>query len=189
MFYDYSEHHEHDPTQDTTGSMDEESTDDEAEENTNDETNEKLDARSEEHPKDSNIWPTLRPFVPYFDGKLQSSGGRYTVDDMVGEMRGLFLEPYRGWLETIRPLISGATESYNSSSPEEREHRGLWIKAYGHSLCPHCDLYEPLYLLSCPGCGKQACIRCRFDYSSTGAEIKEGDEKAGAGINVGDEAH
>lgn len=190
MYYDCSEHHEHYPAEDSTSSMDEESTGDEAETNTNDETDENTDARTEGHQKDSNIWPTLRPFVPYFDGKLQSSQGRYTVDDMVGEMRGLFLEPYRGWLETIRPLISGATKSYNSRNPEECEHRGLWIKAYGHSVCPHCDLYEPLYLLTCPGCGEQACIRCKFDYPSTGAEMKEGDEMAGAKMKeASEEAH
>lgn len=168
MYYDCSENLEHDPTEGPSSSTDEEISEEKTKENTNEETNENTVHETGNPREVSGLWPTLRPFVPYFDDKLQNSQGRYTTDDMLGEMRGLFLEPYRGWLEAARLAIPGEKESDNSSDPAVCEHRGLWAKTYGCSECRLCGLYRPLYTLICPACGKQACIRCKFDEGPAG---------------------
>lgn len=186
MYYDCSEHLEHDSNEVPASSTNDKSTHDELEENTDDETNGETDkiykswiANIEKGQEElDTLAKSLRGFTPYFDGKLLSSQGRYTTDDMLGEMRGLFLEPYRGWLEAARLRIPDAKESYNSSDPELCEHMGLWAKTYDCSECRYCKLYKPMYVLACPTCGKEACIRCKFSALSTGAEAKEAEEEA-----------
>ncbi|KAL4967910.1 DnaJ domain protein [Aspergillus stella-maris] len=118
---------------------------------------------------EANVYPYLRPFVPYFSNKLADKAGRYTKDDFQGELKGMVLETYCGWLESVRSTIPGAVESKPSNvaasglSASECHHLGYWKKALGKESCGQCGLWKPIYTLACPGCGIERCARCKFD--------------------------
>ncbi|KAL4797514.1 hypothetical protein BDV19DRAFT_387317 [Aspergillus venezuelensis] len=118
---------------------------------------------------EANVYPYLRPFVPFFSNKLADKAGRYTHDDFHGELKGLVLETYCGWLESVRSTIPGAVDSKQSDSAApllsmtECQHLGYWKKALGKEFCGQCGLWKPIYTLACPGCGIERCARCKFD--------------------------
>ncbi|KAL4956673.1 DnaJ domain-containing protein [Aspergillus filifer] len=118
---------------------------------------------------EANVYPYLRPFVPFFSNKLADKAGRYTKDDFQGELKGMILETYCGWLESVRSTIPGAegTKKLNGAasglSATECQHLGYWKKALGKGSCGQCGLWKPIYTLVCPSCGDERCVRCKFE--------------------------
>ncbi|KAL4931730.1 DnaJ domain protein [Aspergillus undulatus] len=120
---------------------------------------------------EAGVYPYLAPFVPYFTAKLADKQGRYTKDDFHGELKGMVMETYCGWLESVRVMISGAAVSKSKSEPanisfsnaQECRHLGYWTKEYEQEYCGWCGLWTPIYTLVCPGCGIGKCVRCKFE--------------------------
>ncbi|KAL4995774.1 hypothetical protein BDV10DRAFT_187727 [Aspergillus recurvatus] len=112
---------------------------------------------------EANVYPHLAPFIPYFTSKLADKSGRYSKDDFHGELKGMIMETYCGWLETVRVTIPGAADSVNAIDPSDCHHLGYWKKDLGHEECEECDLWRPIYTLVCPGCGIKRCVRCKFN--------------------------
>ncbi|KAB8212355.1 hypothetical protein BDV34DRAFT_2774 [Aspergillus parasiticus] len=107
----------------------------------------------------------LDPLIPHFREKLNQPSGRYTEEDVHTELRGLVMESFCGWLETLRQEFSGAVpEATVRVSPEHCRHLGYWSKEFGSSECEMCHRWMPIYTLSCPGCGIRACVGCKFHY-------------------------
>ncbi|KAL4938287.1 hypothetical protein BDV06DRAFT_58053 [Aspergillus oleicola] len=118
---------------------------------------------------EASVYPHLAPFVPYFTAKLADKEGRYSKDDFQGELKGMVLETYCGWLESVRVSIRGATGSEaECSSLNECRHLGYWSKELGQKSCERCGLWKPIYTLICPGCGIGACVRCKFEMDEKG---------------------
>ncbi|KAL6235646.1 hypothetical protein BDW75DRAFT_239979 [Aspergillus navahoensis] len=111
---------------------------------------------------EANVYPHLAPFIPYFSSKLADKSGRYSKDDFYGELKGMIMETYCGWLETLRATIPGAADSVNAIDPSDCRHLGYWKKDLGHEECEECALWRPIYTLVCPGCGIKRCVRCKF---------------------------
>ncbi|KAL4739162.1 hypothetical protein BDV11DRAFT_170306 [Aspergillus similis] len=112
---------------------------------------------------EANVYPHLAPFIPFFTSKLADKSGRYSKDDFYGELKGMVMETYCGWLETVRMTIPGAAGSANALDPIGCRHLGYWKKDLGHEECEGCDLWRPIYTLVCPGCGIKKCVRCKFN--------------------------
>ncbi|KAJ1710082.1 DnaJ domain protein [Aspergillus flavus] len=107
----------------------------------------------------------LDPLIPHFREKLNHPSGRYTEEDVHTELRGLVMESFCGWLETLRQEFSGAVPAATVRvSPEHCRHLGYWSKEFGSSECEICHRWMPIYTLSCPGCGIRACVGCKFHY-------------------------
>ncbi|CEL06246.1 hypothetical protein ASPCAL07353 [Aspergillus calidoustus] len=113
----------------------------------------------------TNVYPHLTPFIPYFAAKLAYTDGRYTRDDFQTELRGMVMETYCGWVETVRATIPGAEsrEATLDLIPQDCLHLGYWEKVYGRDECEECHLWRPIYTLVCPGCGIRKCVGCKFD--------------------------
>ncbi|KAL3439089.1 hypothetical protein BDV09DRAFT_191309 [Aspergillus tetrazonus] len=112
---------------------------------------------------EANVYPHLASFIPYFTSKLADESGRYSKEDFYGELKGMIMETYCGWLETVRMTIPGAASSANTLDPIGCRHLGYWKKDLGHEECEGCDLWRPIYTLVCPGCGIKRCVRCKFN--------------------------
>ncbi|KAL4758864.1 DnaJ domain protein [Aspergillus foveolatus] len=112
---------------------------------------------------EANVYPYLASFIPYFTSKLADKRGRYSKEDFYGELKGMIMETYCGWLETVRMTIPGAASSTNALDPIGCRHLGYWKKDLGHEECEECDLWRPIYTLVCPGCGIKRCVRCKFN--------------------------
>ncbi|KAI9372780.1 hypothetical protein BJX61DRAFT_422718 [Aspergillus egyptiacus] len=110
---------------------------------------------------DANIYPHLAPFVPYFTAKLAHRSDRYTEADFRVELKGMVMETYCGWLETLRVTIPGS-HSYVDSGLDNCRHLGYWDKQYGCEECELCHLWKPIYTLVCPICGIKRCVGCKF---------------------------
>ncbi|KAL4802670.1 hypothetical protein BDV18DRAFT_163634 [Aspergillus unguis] len=87
----------------------------------------------------SSIYPYLCPFIPYFTRKLADERSLYTKDDCYGELKGMVMETYCGWLEALRVTIPGAQESANACDPCACRHLGYWTKELGHEACKFWD--------------------------------------------------
>ncbi|THC96235.1 hypothetical protein EYZ11_004269 [Aspergillus tanneri] len=59
----------------------------------------------------------VAPFVPYFETKLNHPSGCYTREDLHTELRGIVMETYCGWLESLRRTFSDPQPSRTSDSP------------------------------------------------------------------------
>ena len=106
----------------------------------------------------------LQPFVQFFAMKLENHSTRYKVEDMHAEMQGLMLEIYVAWLEGARLSLAPGTDP---SMPVIDRHgnccySGPWIRTFGVPECHKCHLWMPTFILTCPHCGREACIRCKF---------------------------
>ncbi|KAE8365100.1 hypothetical protein BDV27DRAFT_171836 [Aspergillus caelatus] len=107
----------------------------------------------------------LDPLIPHFKEKLNHPSGRYTEEDVHTELRGLVMESFCGWLETLRLEFPGAEPAATVRvNPEHCRHLGYWNKEFGSSECEMCHRWMPIYTLSCPGCGIRACVDCKFHY-------------------------
>ncbi|KAJ5964854.1 uncharacterized protein N7479_004730 [Penicillium vulpinum] len=105
---------------------------------------------------------SLRPLTPFFKRKLADPHGRYTIDDLAGELNGLMLESYCGWLEDVRLSIPNASPMKVRTSPSLCSHLGYWYKEFCRPICDACNMWMPTFILTCPGCGVKACVRCKF---------------------------
>ena len=107
----------------------------------------------------------LDPFIPHFREKVNHPSSRYTEEDVHTELRGLVMESFCGWLETLRLEFPGAEPAATARvNPEHCRHLGYWNKEFGSSECEMCHRWMPIYTLSCPGCGIRACVGCKFHY-------------------------
>ncbi|PYH89911.1 DnaJ-domain-containing protein [Aspergillus ellipticus CBS 707.79] len=102
------------------------------------------------------------PFIPHFAAKISHASGRYTHQDLLAELRGLVLEIYCGWLESVRLRLPSAKPLAKGQDPEKCLHLGYWDRRTGQDECKVCHLWNPLYAITCPGCGIEACVGCRF---------------------------
>jgi hypothetical protein len=107
----------------------------------------------------------LRAFVPFFQAKLNDSGGRYTPSDFHKEAEGLVLGTHVNWLETQRLSCPRAQPS-NTPDTEKCSHLGRWKKDLGRAKCDICHLWKPLYVLTCSGCGAKACVGCKSEIAA-----------------------
>ncbi|KAL4916992.1 hypothetical protein BDW62DRAFT_211512 [Aspergillus aurantiobrunneus] len=119
---------------------------------------------------EANVYPYLAPFIPYFTRKLTDKNCRYTREDFRAELRGIIMETYCGWLETVRVTIPGVAESVKAHDPRVCRHLGYWEKKLGCKICEVCELWRPIYTLVCPGCGIKSCFcstlqNCLFVWS------------------------
>lgn len=106
----------------------------------------------------------LWPFIPHFGAKLNDPSGRYTLDDMYTEIKGLVMETYCGWLESkhILPSFAEAQSSTAVRDTGNCSHIGFWKKDFGCPECEFCHLWKPIFVLTCPRCGAKACVGCKF---------------------------
>jgi hypothetical protein len=104
----------------------------------------------------------LKNLVPFFQQKVRDHPKQYTADDLYGELNGVVLEIYNGWLEGMRMSFRGAKPSHTLNNPAACAHLGSWQKELNRAECDRCHLCKPLYVLTCPGCGLKACVRCKF---------------------------
>ncbi|RDW70844.1 DnaJ domain protein [Aspergillus mulundensis] len=112
---------------------------------------------------EANVYPYLAPFIPYFTTKLADTDGCYSKEDLHGELKGMVMETYCGWLETLRVTIPGAPDPIRPMNSHDCRHLGYWKKDLGHEKCEECNLWKPIYMLVCPGCGIKRCVRCKFE--------------------------
>ncbi|KAJ5365395.1 hypothetical protein N7517_008281 [Penicillium concentricum] len=105
---------------------------------------------------------SLRPLVSFLKQKLDDPRGRYTIDDLAGELNGLVLETYCGWLEDVRLSVPTASPMKVRNDPKVCSHLGYWYKEFCRPVCNICNMWLPTYILTCPGCGMMACVRCKF---------------------------
>ncbi|OQE42291.1 hypothetical protein PENCOP_c004G01708 [Penicillium coprophilum] len=105
---------------------------------------------------------SLRPLVSFLTQKLADPNGRYTIDDLGGELNGLMLETYCGWLEDVRLSVPTASPMKVRNDPKVCSHLGYWYKEFCRPKCNICNMWMPTYTLTCPGCGMKACVRCKF---------------------------
>lgn len=122
------------------------------------------DIESEVGDEQPSIQSSLRPFVRHLEKRLKSSGGCYTTEDLLTELNGLVMDAVCVWLDGQRLLFSkdGASTSNNVDPTEGCEHIGCWKKHFHHPECEVCHLWKPTYVLTCPGCGMKACVRCKY---------------------------
>ncbi|OQD71512.1 hypothetical protein PENPOL_c001G04175 [Penicillium polonicum] len=106
---------------------------------------------------------SLLPLVSFLKQKLADPNGRYTLHDLGGELNGLMLETYCGWLEEVRLSVPNASPITVRNDPKLCSHLGLWYKDFCLPVCNVCNLWMPSFTLTCPGCGLKACVRCKFD--------------------------
>lgn len=104
----------------------------------------------------------LKNLVPFFQQKVRDHPGQYTADDLCGELNGVVLETYNGWLEGMRMSFRGAKPPHTLNNLAACAHLGSWQKELNRAECDRCHLCKPLYVLTCPGCGLEACVRCKF---------------------------
>ncbi|RAL00528.1 DnaJ domain protein [Aspergillus ibericus CBS 121593] len=104
----------------------------------------------------------LTPFIPHFKNKLSHPSGRYTAQDLLTEVTGMILEIYCDWLESIRLTVPEAKPLQKGQEPQHCLHLGGWEKHFNRTSCDECQLWKPLYTLTCPGCGIEACVGCKF---------------------------
>lgn len=109
------------------------------------------------------VAPHLAPLVSFFNEKLTDKSGQYTQDDLKAELRGIVVETYCGWLETLRVTIPGAKPLPSKNELDQRHcrHLGYWEKQYGQSRCKACNMWRPVFTLLCSGCGLYKCAACR----------------------------
>ncbi|KAJ5943008.1 hypothetical protein N7516_003176 [Penicillium verrucosum] len=106
---------------------------------------------------------SLLPLVSFLKQKLADPNGRYTLNDLGGELNGLMLETYCGWLEDVRLSVPNASPITARNDSKLCSHLGLWYKNFCRPVCDVCNLWMPSFTLICPGCGLKACVRCKFD--------------------------
>jgi hypothetical protein len=104
----------------------------------------------------------LKNLVPFFQQKVREHPEQYTADDLYGELNGVVLETYNGWLEGMRMSSRTANPPHTPRNPAACVHLGSWQKELNRAECDRCHLCKPLYVLTCPGCGLKACVRCKF---------------------------
>lgn len=109
------------------------------------------------------VYPYLAPFVPFFTAKLANKNSLYNRQNFQAELRGMILETYCGWLESLRVTVPGAAEREISLDQQDCRHLGYWKKELGHEECELCNIWRPIYMLVCPGCGIKKCVRCKFE--------------------------
>lgn len=102
------------------------------------------------------------PLIPFFNQKLADPCGRYTMDDYGAEINGIMLEIYCGWLEDVRLSVPNTTPATVRNDPKLCSHLGLWYKDFCRPTCEACNFWMPIFILTCPGCGVKACVRCKF---------------------------
>jgi len=101
--------------------------------------------------------------VPFFNYKLRHPDHHYTVEDVRTELMGIVLETYCGFLEELRMSFPDAKPITPGQDPESCRHLGMWDKQFLIENCEVCGRWLPLYTLTCPACGKKACIVCKFE--------------------------
>lgn len=105
---------------------------------------------------------SLLPLVSFLKQKLADPHGRYTLNDLGGELNGIMLEIYCGWLEEVRLSVPNASPITVRNDSKICPHLGLWYKDFCRPVCNVCNLWMPSFILTCPGCGMKACVRCKF---------------------------
>jgi hypothetical protein len=104
----------------------------------------------------------LQHLIPFFQQKVREHPDSYTTNDLYGELNGLILETYSNWVEGLRSSFADAQSSDFVNDQAACAHLGSWQKKFNRADCDQCHLCKPLYVLTCPGCGLKACIRCKF---------------------------
>jgi hypothetical protein len=105
--------------------------------------------------------------VPFFNHKLAHPSGRYSITDLDVEITGFVLESLRDWFAEVRregkleSMLSPAENRVNARC-NRQHHLGAWMKSFHAEVCEACQRHQPLYTLTCPGCGQKACVSCRF---------------------------
>lgn len=132
---------------------------------TNSATSSKLSTGTNTTP--TNLEPShpLTPFVPYFQSKLYHPSNRYTISDLHTEIKGIVLETYCGWLESVRLSFPDSMPLPNKTETEQENclHLGYWAKQFDCPECEVCRRWRPIYVLTCSSCGLKRCVACKFD--------------------------
>lgn len=110
-----------------------------------------------------NANPHLAPFIPYLESKLHHPSNRYVAEDVQTELKGIVLESYCGWLESVRLSFSDSKPLRQRIDAEECSHLGYWAKDFESPECEACGRWMPIFVLTCPGCGIRRCAGCKFD--------------------------
>ncbi|KAJ9212466.1 hypothetical protein DTO166G4_5958 [Paecilomyces variotii] len=104
--------------------------------------------------------------TPYFNYKLTHPSHRYTLNDLRAELEGMVLETFCGFVEDLRLSFPQARPMIPGNDPEDCPHLGMWTREFLKKECDACHRFEPLYTLTCPGCGKKACVGCKFRHGA-----------------------
>ncbi|KAJ6144191.1 Heat shock protein DnaJ N-terminal [Penicillium chermesinum] len=92
----------------------------------------------------------LQILQPFVDAKLECGKGRYTKEDLLGELQG-----------AVRDATPLHHVRKSASLGSLCSHSGSWNKSYGQLECKKCHLWRPFYNQICSECGLEACVRCR----------------------------
>ncbi|KAL1884677.1 hypothetical protein Plec18167_002269 [Paecilomyces lecythidis] len=104
----------------------------------------------------------MAKLIPYFNYKLAHPSRQYSLEDLRAELEGMVLETFCGFVEDLRLSFPQAKPMIPGNDPEECPHLGRWTREFLKKECEACHCFEPLYTLTCPGCGKEACVSCKF---------------------------
>lgn len=130
------------------------------------ETSDEEDESGQVGSENNNGSPTtpITPFVPHFTAKLNDPSGKYTEEDLQVELRGIIMESYCVWLEGLRLSFTNAqpASAAHDNDPESCPHLGYWKKEFEIPECQSCHRWRPIYTLTCPGCGVNRCVGCKF---------------------------
>lgn len=103
------------------------------------------------------------PLLFHFCSKLNGPANSYTSHDFLFELTGMVFDVYCGWLEGVRLTFPGAKPlSKEKQDAPACLHLGGWKKSFGRDKCDGCQLRQPLFMLTCPGCGIEKCGGCRL---------------------------
>ncbi|BCR95652.1 DnaJ domain protein [Aspergillus luchuensis] len=120
------------------------------------------------------------PLLFHFCSKLDGPVNSYTSQDFLFELTGMVFDVYCGWLEGVRLTFPGAKPlSKEKQDAPTCLHLGGWEKSFGRDKCDGCQLRQPLFMLTCPGCGIEKCAGCRL--TSAAAAVAAGKGGGGGG--------
>ncbi|RJE22216.1 DnaJ domain protein [Aspergillus sclerotialis] len=128
-------------------------------------TSSKLSTATNTTPTNLEPLHPLSHFVPYFQSKLSHPSNSYTISDLHTELKGIVLETYCGWLESVRISFPDSMPLPNKIETDQENclHLGYWVKQFDSPECEVCHRWRPIYALTCPSCGLKRCVACKFD--------------------------
>lgn len=115
-----------------------------------------------EHPEQLTSNLGLDPLAPFFDAKVHDRLHNYTETGLKAELRGIVLEASSNWQEAVRASSPDAEPVTTNNDPTTCAHMGHWVKEYLRASCGACGFWKPIFVLTCPSCGVEKCVVCKF---------------------------
>ncbi|OQD84341.1 hypothetical protein PENANT_c013G02055 [Penicillium antarcticum] len=72
----------------------------------------------------------LKHLVPFFQQKIRAHPEQYTANELYGELNGVILETYIGWLVALRSSVRDVEPPHHLNKPVDCAHIGSWKKEF-----------------------------------------------------------